>query len=155
MQFQVSIAKTFSNDEITYLFTDGDAMRVQNAMAIPIADICHNNFGYSGQDRPKEWPPLSRGYAEEFHDGEQTPTLQLSGNLQGSISIDPSNGDYSRVYTDNEYAEEQQWGIPGRLHARPFFPLVGDANASELTPFAVSEATSAAVAEVERILSGK
>lgn len=124
-------------------------------MAIPIADICHNNFGFDGQDRPQPWPQLGESYAEEFHDGERTPTLQLSGELQQSIKIEASNGDHASVFTDNDYASAHQWGIPGRLHARPFFPLIGDENMSVLTPFAESEAINAATSEVERIISGK
>lgn len=155
MEYSVTISKNFSSDDLDYLFTDSDMVRIQNAMAIPVADIVFNNFGYSGQDRPVEWPSLSRGYAHEFHEGDTTPTLQLSGALQESIRIEPSNGEFSRVFTDNEYAENHQWGIPGKLHARPFFPLYGDANYSELTPFAESEVLSAANAELERIVSGK
>lgn len=156
MTFSVSISKSgIASNGLAYLFTSSDEMQIQNAMAIPIADICYNNFGYSGQDRPVEWPALSRGYAEEYHEGDQTPTLELSGDLKSSISITPSNGEYAAVFTNNEYAAAQQWGIPGKLHARPFFPLYGDADNCELTPFAVAEATSAAIAELERILSRK
>lgn len=155
MEYSISITKNFSSGDLNYLFTEGDMTRIQNAMAIPLADIIFNNFGYGGQDRPVEWPVLSRGYAHEFHGGDETPTLQLSGALQDSVKIEPSNGEYARVFTDNEYAEAHQWGVPGKLHARPFFPLFGDANFSELTPFAESEVVSAANLEVERILSVK
>lgn len=155
MQYSVSVTKNFSDGDLHYLFTDGDMMRIQNAMTIPLADIVFNNFGYSGQDRPVQWPPLGGKYALEFHAGDITPTLQLSGALQESIKIEPSNGEYARVYTDNDYAELHQWGVPGKLHARPFFPLYGDENMSELTPFSELEVMNAANAEVERIISGK
>jgi len=129
--------------------------RIQNNMAIPLADIIFNNFGYSGQDRPVEWPALSKSYAKSYHGGDQTPTLILSGDLQSATKIDPSNGEYARVYNDNEYAADHQWGIPGKLHARPFFPLYGDENDAQLTPFTESEIMSAANMEIEAILAGK
>lgn len=156
MEFSVTISKSSTlNNELEYLFTGSDEVRVQNAMAIPLADIVWNNFGYSGQDRPVSWPAISKGYAEEFHSGDITPTLVLSGALQGVTKIDPSNGEYARVYNDSEYASLHQWGVPGKLHARPFFPLYGDENNSVLTPFAEAEVVAAATAEIERILSGK
>lgn len=155
MTFEVSIKKNFNEGDLNYLFTESDAVRVQNAMAIPLADIIYNNFGFSGQDRPVEWPVLSKSYAKEFHDGDITPTLVLSGALKDATNIEPSNGQYARVYNDNEYASIHQWGVPGKLHARPFFPLYGDENFSELTPFAESEIMSAAMMEIDAILSGK
>ncbi len=153
MDFELSITKNFSEGDLRYLFTDSDMRQIQNAMAFPLADIVYNNFGYSGQDRPVAWPALSGKYAKEYHMGDITPTLQLTGALQSSIQIEQSNGEYTRVFTDNEYAAMHQWGIPGQLHARPFFPLYGDENYSELTPFAESEVVGAAQMEVERILS--
>lgn len=155
MTYEVSIAKNFSDGDLNYLFTDSDMRRIQNSMAIPLADVIFNNFGYDGQDRPVEWPVLSKSYAKEYHSGDQTPTLILSGDLQADTKIDPSNGEYARVYNDNEYAAIHQWGIPGKLHARPFFPLYGDENFAVLTPFAESEIMAAATMEIEAILSGK
>ncbi len=152
MEFSVTISKSFSDGDLNYLFTDSDMRQIQNAMAIPLADIVWNNFGYAGQDRPVEWPALSKGYAEDYHDGDQTPTLVLSGALQAATKIDASNGEYARVYNDNEYAALHQWGVPGKLHARPFFPLYGDETNATLTPFAEAEVTNAAAMEVERIL---
>lgn len=156
MEFSVTISKSHDLENgLKYLITGSDEVRIQNAMAIPVADICYNNFGYDGQDRPHAWQPLSPSYAHEFHAGDQTPTLELTGALKSSIRISASNGEYASVYTDNEYASMHQWGIPGKLHSRPFFPLVGDESNSELTPFAQSEAIAAASAELGRILSGK
>lgn len=155
MTFSAIISKNYSTDNLDFLITSSDEARIQNAMAIPIADICFNNFGYEGQDRPQPWHALSPNYAKEFHDGDQTPTLELSGDLKASIQIQPSNGEYARVFTDNDYALSHQWGIEGKLYARPFFPLIGDENSSELTPFAEAEAIAAATVEVERIISGK
>lgn len=156
MEFSLTISKSYNLESgNTFLITGSDLARIQNAMAIPIADICYNNFGYDGQDRPLPWHSLGSKYAIEFHGGDTTPTLELSGDLKASIAIDPSNGEYARVYTDNDYASLHQWGVEGKLYARPFFPLVGDESSAELTPFAQSEAVSAANAELERILSGK
>lgn len=154
MEFSVTISKSFSEGDLNYLFTDSDMRQIQNSMAIPLADICVNNLGYEGQDRPSEWPILSKGYANAYHDGDRTPTLELYGNLREAIQIDPSNGEYSRVFCDSgmaPYAADHQWGLNGQKK-RPFFPLIGDESSSVLTPFAESEVTNAAAMEVERIL---
>ncbi len=155
MNYEVTISKTFTDGDLQYLFTESDMVKIQNSMAIPLGDIVMNNFGYEGQDRPLPWPVLGSKYALEFHGGDRTPTLELSGDLKAATKIQPSNGEYARVYNDSDYAALHQWGVPGKLHARPFFPLVGDETNSTLTPFAESEIMSAATAEIERILSGK
>ncbi len=121
----------------------------QSAMANRLATIIHHNFGFSGEDRPERWPALSADYAREFHDGNRIPTLQLKGDLQQSIEIDESL-EKAVVFTDNPYAESQQYGDETKnLPARPFFPLAGD----ELTAYSEAQCIAAAEAELERILN--
>lgn len=127
-------------------------VRVQDSMAHRFAGIIHQNFGSSGEDRPHEWQTLSENYALDYHDGDRTPTLQLTGELQSSIEIEEGNPEGSSVFTNNEYAAAHQWGIKGKLHARPFFPMNED---GELTEYAKSEVVQAALGEYERALNEK
>lgn len=108
--------------------------KAQVSMALAFHETVDNNFGIGpGEDRPLEWPLLSPWYAEIAHDGDRTPKLQLTGVLQGSIEVDEFSTEAS-VYTDCEYAEKHQFGDPSiRLPARPFFPLEGSKDSSEVT----------------------
>lgn len=130
---------------------DGDTrIRVQDAMAHRFASIVHNNFGDAGEDRSPDWIPLTKNYALDYHDGDTTPTLVLSGALQGSIKILEGNKDYSAVFTENPYAAEHQWGNPSRnVPARPFFPMYRNGT---LTPYAQREVIAAGLKEFERAL---
>lgn len=123
----------------------------QAAMANRFASVVHNNFGgFGGEDRPFPWQSLSRGYADEFHGGSRLATLELTGALRESIQIDDTSYEAAKVWTDNEYAFDQQNGnSETRLPARPFFPMVGDSFA----PYTESECIAAAQAELERILN--
>jgi len=122
--------------------------KIQGAAAFRFADIAFNNFGFSGEDRPEVWPILSASYAKEFHDGQRIPTLQLTGALQESISIE-STPEMAVVYSDSEYALDQQEGNEStNLPARPFFPIVGE----QITPYAEAQCLDAAQAELDRSL---
>jgi phage gpG-like protein len=89
------------------------------------------NLGKNGIDRPSEWASLKLKYALEFHDGDQTPTLILSGDMLRSFTTEIGNN--SATLTNNaEYAGDHQEGKPGiMLPARPFFPVTKD---GQLTP---------------------
>ena len=99
-----------------------------------IQNIAQANFGETGVARPIEWPNLKNKYAINFHDGDQTPTLILSGEM--------INGFVRQIGTDSatltnvaEYASEQQEGNPSKkLPARPYFPVAAN---GDLTPYAI------------------
>jgi phage gpG-like protein len=120
----------------------------QAAMANRFASIVHHNFGFGGEDRPFPWPALNAHYADVFHGGQRIPTEILSGDMQASVQIDETNADAAKVWTDCEYAGEQQWGTQS-VRARPFFPMYKDGS---VTPYALDEVIRAAQNEAERIL---
>ncbi len=131
-------------------FDDAMHVRVQDAMANRFATLVHENFGAGGTSRPTEWMPLTSRYALSHHDGDRTPTLQLSGDLQNSIQIFEGSPDHSAVFTDNEYAALHQWGDAStNLPARPFFPMTREG----LSEYAVEQVTEAAITEFERALA--
>ena len=82
----------------------------QAAMANTFATVVNHNFGHDGEDRPSEWQPLRKGYADKYHKGDRTPKLILSGDLQRSIEIDEANEDAASVSTSNPYAALMQEG---------------------------------------------
>lgn len=124
----------------------------QAAMANTFATVVHHNFGDDGEDRPSEWQPLRKGYAERYHGGDRTPKLILSGDLQRSIEIDEAGEEAATVSTSNPYAilmqeggqNEEGFNIP----ARPFFPIVG----GEATPYTAQKCLDACGAQLERSL---
>lgn len=119
---------------------------VQSAMAARLQDITQSNFGAGdGEDRPAPWQPLSQGYAKAAHAGDTTPTEILSGDMRDSIHVDDDSAEFARVFTDLEYAPEQQWGGgEWNTPARPFFPLIGDESSAVLTEHSASEIRLAA-----------
>ena len=98
-----------------------------------VVDVTVLNFGESGLARPSEWPSLTSKYAKEYHDGDQTPTLILSGALKEGFVWEI--GDTSATLTNSvEYADDHQFGDSSRmLPARPFYPVNEDG--SEFIPF--------------------
>jgi phage gpG-like protein len=124
----------------------------QAAMANAFATVVNHNFGQDGEDRPTAWPALGKSYAIDYHDGDRTPTLQLYGNLQASIDIEEGNPEYASVFTNNPYADLQQFGGESeqgfRIPARPFFPIVGN----EITPYTTQKCVDACEVELTRSL---
>ena len=138
------------DEGVTQALMDEVRLGCQAAMAYRFASIVNQNFGFSGEDRPEDWKPLSYQYAKEFHDGNRIPTLQLTGDLQQSIQIEDNNPEAATVWTDCPYAVKHQYGDEStNLPARPFFPIVGDS----LTAYAEAECVAAAQNELERILA--
>ena len=122
----------------------------QEAMAERFKAIAVNNFGFSGEDRPAAWPILSKGYADEFHDGNRIPKLILSGELQESITVS-SEPDAAIVHAQAEYAANHQFGDEStNLPARPFFPMFPDGS---LTPYSFNAVMVAAQDAAESVLS--
>ena len=144
MTFELDISSMNLGEAIQAKF-DEVRVPIQAAMANRFASIVHNNFGFEGEDRPRNWPLLSFDYARKFHKGVDTPTEILSGDMMNSVRIDENNPDAASVFVDPsiEYAAEQQ-GM------RPFFPM--DVT-GELTPYAKDEVIRAAQNEAERILT--
>jgi hypothetical protein len=129
---------------------------VQDEMAVRLSDIVLQNFGDDGIDRPVPWTPLGPGYALRKHGGDRTPREVLSGELRSSIDVELGNPEQSRVFTENEYASEQQWGHVWGDYAvppRPFFPLIGDETDAVLTPYSESEVYLAAELAVSDALA--
>jgi phage gpG-like protein len=132
-------------------WAEGLRIPVQEAMANRLQDITQGNFGDGdGIDRPFPWQKLSRGYADKAHGGDTTPTEVLLGDLHDSIQVDASNPEFSRVFSDLDYAPIQQWGGGDwNIPARPFFPLIGDETSAVLTPYAEAEVRQAAMEAIE------
>ena len=149
MTFEFTIDTTGIEREIESRMTEIKT-GVQDSMANAFATMIHQNFGADGSSRPAEWLPLTSKYAIAYHDGDTTPTLILSGDLQASIQITEGNPEFSEVFTNNEYAAKHQWGDrENNLPARPFFPITSD---GELTPQAMDVVVAAANLELERQL---
>lgn len=151
MNFEVTVE---SNETISDELLSSLKIAGQDAMAIAFSDITLQNFGDDGLARPTEWADLTEGYAEEYHEGDRTPTLVLTGDLRSSIDVELGNPEYSACYTDNEYAVAQQFGIPGTLTARPFMPVVGTEEDFELTDFAKDACIEAAEKAILERLGG-
>ena len=143
---------TFNTDEfLGELKAQIDAIRVpvQAAMAYAFAEVTFNNFGQDGEDRPEQWPMLSKNYANMFHGGSRIPTEILTGDLQESIrnGIDISNEEYATVSTNVPYAYDQQYGNEAyNLPARPFMPITAQ---DEITPYTIQKCLDAAEFELQ------
>ena len=98
-----------------------------------VVDVTVLNFGSSGLARPSEWSSLTSKYAKEYHDGDQTPTLELSGALKEGFVWEI--GDTVATLTNSvQYADAHQFGVSEiMLPARPFYPVNEDG--TEFTPF--------------------
>src|ERR1700684_312724 len=87
-----------------------------------LQDISMLNFGQDGLARPSQWQPLQLQYAIEYHDGDQTPTLILTGEMRESF-VHTVTEDSATLTNTREFADEHQFGNPGRhLPARPYYP---------------------------------
>lgn len=125
----------------------------QDAMAIAFSDIVLKNFGEEGINRPTDWAYLTPNYAEEFHEGDRTPTLVLSGDLRAATNVELGNQDHASCYNDSDYAAEQQFGNPSKnLPARPFFPIVGTIDDFELTDYAADKCFESAQSAIMEVL---
>jgi phage gpG-like protein len=131
-------------DEWTPLFADlqekvsaSGKRELLSAMIGEIEAITTHNFGASGINRPQEWPILSARYAKQYHDGDRTPTLMLSGEMLESFSatVDENSASLTNLapYADEHlpatYAKNKSTIIP----PRPYYPID---DSEELTPFA-------------------
>lgn len=111
-------------------------------------------FGEDGENRPSVWPTLKRGYANEYHGGDDTPTLLLSDEKHSLASSGPHLIDSFQISLSSEqasitnispYADVHQFGL-GAVPARPFYPLDED---GQLTPYAEQELNQVVVSYFE------
>jgi phage gpG-like protein len=80
-----------------------------------------NNFGGNGQDKEKEWPPLSKAYAKKVK--RSKATLYDTGALKDSIKLQ-IRPEFALVYTRNKYAAAQAFGYKrNNLPPRNFWPM--------------------------------
>lgn len=128
-----------------------DKRRVLRAAGDRLLRITWENFGASGAHRPSEWAELSKRYQKQIgYFGP--PKLILYGDLISSIMRTGEGDGFVEVGTENHYASDHQYGIPGRLPARPFFPVEGPADIPRLTQYAETEVVAAADREITAIL---
>lgn len=104
--------------------------RLLNELIGSVYDVTILNFGPTGEHRPSEWEPLKFKYATEAHDGDTTPTLELTGSLKQGFYTE-STSEYASLKNDVEYLKNHQFSI-GRMH-RPFIPV--DEADENFTPY--------------------
>ena len=98
-----------------------------------VYDVTVLNLGDTGIARPEEWAPLTTNYAAEYHDGNRTPTLILSGELRNGFVVDFDESSATLTNTV-PYADKHQFGDPIKgLPSRPFYPV--DESGMNFTPF--------------------
>ncbi len=98
-----------------------------------VQDVTMLNFGATGLARPEEWSSLTSSYAREFHDGNTTPTLILSGELLNGF-VHEVTSEYATLTNTVTYATDHQFGVAYRnLPARPFYPV--DESGASFTSF--------------------
>ena len=121
-------------------------------------DTTRSNFGVSGIDRPKPWPPLSESYKRELREKSfgtpLVPTLLRNGTFRASIRIGNLTNNSISIWTECPFASAHQFGVPWRnLPARPFFPVFAngpnDQNA-RLTPRTEQKVLAAFTRAIER-----
>ena len=103
-----------------------------NELIGSVYDTTVLNFGESGAHRPSEWADLKFNYALSHHDGNTTPTLELTGALKNGFVWSASDSVASLTNTV-AYAEKHQFGM-GRMY-RPFYPV--DESGETFTPYMI------------------
>lgn len=157
MTFELEVESLEDLERQVQQLFDDLRVPVQRSMAYRLQDITQSNFGAGeGEDRPEPWQQLSWNYAQRFHGGILTPTETLTGDMRDSIQVEDTNPEFSRVFSDLDYAPIQQWGGgEWNTPARPFFPIVGDQTTGVLTQYTETElhlAAEEAIAEYVRSL---
>jgi len=120
----------------------------QAAMADAFAMVVDNNFGQDGEDRPLDWVPLSKPYANRVK--RPYATLELDGELRSSVWVLPDGQDAAVVETVNPYATAHQWG-ENNMPPRPFFPITGP-DGETVTPYTEAKCLDAGSVALERAL---
>ena len=116
--------------ELSESVSERGRRRLLNVMIQDLENMTVENFGAMGKFRPQDWKILNAKYAEDHHDGDQTPTLILTGVLKDSF-VKTVNGNSASLTNTCEYADEhllksyaknKQTDIP----ARPYYPVTFD-----------------------------
>ena len=121
-------------------FLEGIAALTEDNLALfePVGEAVKQctleNFGVSGTNRPRVWPPLSKDYARKVK--RDYATLDVSGELKNSITVEVA--ETSIVATD-EKASYHQLG-EGYNKERPFFPISKDGELTEYCQQRITEA---------------
>ena len=105
--------------------------RLLDVMISDVYEVTYANFGETGIARPAPWADLKIQYAIDYHDGDTTPTLVLSGALRDGFVKEVSDT-AAVLFNTVEYADKQQFG-KGMLPARPYYPV--DEDGENFTPF--------------------
>lgn len=152
MNFDLTIAESEQTAFQRSLLSDFEKVRpqVQASMGERLLEIVRSNFGAIGVNRPIDWVPLTDPYARKVR--RDYATLYVTGALEGAVKLDVDN-DRARVGVsdaDVPYATIHQYGSPGKMPPRPYFPLVN----GELTQFSQEQVTEAGRAELGRLLGG-
>ncbi len=138
-----------SSPDFSELF-DEIKVKAQDYMAIAFSDVVLQNFGENGINRPNDWRILGEQYALDYHDGDRTPTLVLSGDAMRSINVRLGDYESSECFSDNEYLAEHQTGNPERgLPKRPVFPMYDN---GEITPYTTEQCLNAAQNALNEVL---
>lgn len=114
----------------------------QEAMAGAFEMCVHRNFGFSGFERPNEWPLLSPAYAKRV--GRTVATLELTGAMRTQVRTE---GNFVKLTDDSvPYAlkHEQARGVP----RRSVFPMQD----GECMPLTLAKVEEAAAAELKNLL---
>jgi len=100
-----------------------------------VYDLTVKTFGANGENRPAHWNKLKPKYAREYHGGDRTPTLILTGKMLASFRH--TVGENKATLTNTvPYADAHQFGEEFRgLPARPYYPVTPDGES--LTTFAL------------------
>jgi phage gpG-like protein len=124
--------------------------RIHEVIGRELVAITRSNFGPAGAMRPAPWPAYSPRYGRK-HPGP--PTLIKSGVLMQSVAFSATNK-YAIVSAEGarDYAAAQQFGYrPGRLPARPYFPVVARGASYEVFAPAQRQIEAAVDREVQKI----
>lgn len=125
---------------------EGVRQQVQQKMSETYYSVVMDNMG------KEAWAnkPLSAAYARRV--GRQLATLYVSGELKGSVALDPEGANVSISNGAVPYATVHQFGGGNNIPSRPYFPLEG-ADSPIGYEATVNVVTQAAGEEIRRLLT--
>jgi hypothetical protein len=114
----------------------------QNAMAQTFEFCVMRNFGFTGFERPNEWPLLSPAYAKRV--GRTVATLELTGAMEAELKTEGNVVSLSDETVKYALKHENAIGVP----RRSVFPMVD----GECLPRTYTAVLDAAQEELKNIL---